>query len=172
MSGHSDSASRKFSNTLRRKQLYSSQSCPVPIALFPAAGATTIWPASDSQQSQHVCCSNHLRKTRLDVGSVANAGHVGQGTPCTLSLLLQGVLSGHDIAFEVWPRQRYASFVHVDKDSLLAHRNSASKPRNPLQKLHNLGVSKREPLGGWVFELPVFTLPLTFPFWALFLVPV
>ena len=46
-----------FSNTLRRKQLYSSQSCPVPIALFPAAGATTIWPASDSQ---HVCCSKSL----------------------------------------------------------------------------------------------------------------
>ena len=126
-----------------------------------------------THNSHNMCVAqNHLRKTRLDVGSVANAGHVGQGTPCTLSLLLQGVLSGHDIAFEVWPRQRYASFVHVDKDSLLAHRNSASKPRNPLQKLHNLGVSKREPLGGWVFELPVFTLPLTFPFWALFLVPV
>ena len=168
MSGHSDSASRHF------QILYEGSSCtPASLAPYQSHCFRLQGQQRFGQLLTHNMCvaQNHLRKTRLDVGSVANAGHVGQGTPCTLSLLLQGVLSGHDIAFEVWPRQRYASFVHVDKDSLLAHRNSASKPRNPLQKLHN-GVSKREPLGGWVFEPPVSTLPLTFPFWALFLVPV
>ena len=170
MSGHNDSASRSIFK-------YSTKEAAVLQPVLPRTNRTVSGCRGQQRFGQlltHNMCvaQNHLRKTRLDVGSVANAGHVGQGTPCTLSLLLQGVLSGHDIAFEVWPRQRYASFVHVDKDSLLAHRNSASKPRNPLQKLHNNGVSKRESLGGWVFELPVSTLPLTFPFWALFLVPV